>query len=140
MVTRRIWLMAMVGVASGVLASGSLGALSAVSAQATQSGIKAKGKETLSAAEAKWVALTPQQQQQLAQQWHMSAAQAEQKWQSMTPQQQQQEIAQAKGAAQNAKQKWQQLPSGGTGTTTAPPASGTAPTATPPITTAPAKQ
>ena len=119
--TRRIRLVA-IGLVSGMLVS-SLG-LSAVSAQPTKSGLKAKAKQAETTAMTKWESLTPEQQQQMAQNWNTDVAKAQAKWQSLTPEQQQQAVTTGKAAVQKGKQKWQQLPAGTTpapAPTTAPP-------------------
>jgi hypothetical protein len=116
MTTRRVRLVAIVGLVIGILLSGGLGSLSSVSAQATKSGIKAKARETGQQAMVKWDSLTAEQQQQLAQKWQMDVAKAQQKWESMTPEQQQQALGTAKAGVQKAKGKWQALPQGTTTT------------------------
>jgi hypothetical protein len=54
--------------------------------------------------------LSPEQQQQLQDEWRMTTKQAQAKWNSMPPEQQQQAMAKGKSAAQKAQKKWQSLP------------------------------
>jgi len=121
MATRRIRLVAIVGVVSCILVSGGLGSLSSVSAQVSKGGIKSRGKEVGQKSEMKWESLTPEKQKQLGQTWQTDAAQAKQKWQTLTPEQQQQAIAHGKTGSQKGKKKWQELPAGTTSTAPAKP-------------------
>jgi hypothetical protein len=111
MMTRRLSLIALAGLVSGFLVTGSFSLPRPVSAaQHTQTEIKQKGKETAKKGQAKWESLSPEQQQQLQDKWHVTADQAQEKWDSMSPEQQQQAKAKGKTAAQKTRQKWQTLP------------------------------
>jgi hypothetical protein len=54
--------------------------------------------------------LSPEQQQQIQDQWKVTADQAQAKWNAMPPEQQQQAMSRAKSAAQKAQKKWQSIP------------------------------
>jgi hypothetical protein len=98
MLTRRSSLLALAGLAGGILVAGALCPPRQVSAQPTRTEIKQK-------AVAKWDSLSPEQQQLLQDQWKMTAEQAQAKWDSMPPEQQQQAMARVKSAAQKAQKK-----------------------------------
>ena len=108
--TRRSSFFALLGLVSGILATGAFTLPGHVSAQPTQTEIKKKARQGAQKTVAKWDSLSPEQQQQLQEKWQMTAEQAQAKWNSMTPDQQQQAVARGKSAAQKAQQKWQALP------------------------------
>ena len=103
--TRRAAMIALV-VLAGVVATG----VGTVSAQPTQSGVKAKAKAAGQAAQAKWESLTPAYQQQLLAEWKMSEEAAKAKWATLSATQQQELRAKAGAVGQAVKQKYQSLP------------------------------
>jgi hypothetical protein len=110
MITRRSSLLALAGLASGMLITGTFGLPGQAAAQRTQTEMKQKAKEGAQKAATKWDSLSPEQQQQIQDQWKVTADQAQAKWNAMPPEQQQQAISRAKSAAQKAQKKWQSIP------------------------------
>jgi hypothetical protein len=99
MMTRRSSLLALAGLVSGILATGTLSLTRQVSGQPTQTEIKQKIRQGAQKAVAKWDSLRPEQQQQLQDRWKMTVEQAQAKWNWMPPEQQQQAMAEGKSAA-----------------------------------------
>jgi len=82
----------------------------AASAQVTRTEVKQDAKAGAEIAAIKWESLSPAQQQKVAAQWKMTAANAKTKWEALTPAQQNQLKGDAKAVGQAADKKWQSMP------------------------------
>jgi hypothetical protein len=108
--TRRSSFFALLGLVSGILATGAFSLPGHVSAQPTQTEIKKKARQGAQKTVAKWDSLSPEQQQQLQEKWKMTSEQAQEKWNSLSPGQQQRAVARGKSTAQKAQKKSQSPP------------------------------
>ena len=111
--TRRASLIALAGLASGFLVSGSLGLPGSVAAQSespTKTGIKAKTKAAMKKGQVKWESLTPEEKEQVKAKLNTTVEQAQAKWESLPPERQEQLYLKGQATSQAARKKWQSLP------------------------------
>lgn len=110
MITRRLSLLAVAGLVSGIWLAGSFFSLPMAVAEPTQTEIKDKAKQRAQKGQDRWQSMTPEQQQSAKEKGETAVDKGQEKWQSMTPEAQDAAKQKGKTGAQKAQKKWQSLP------------------------------
>jgi tRNA/tmRNA/rRNA uracil-C5-methylase (TrmA/RlmC/RlmD family) len=108
--TRRLGLLAVVGLLSGLLVGVTLSSPSLTHARATKSRIKARARQIKKATKTKWESLSPEEQERVRAQLQTGAKSAQEQWEAMSAEEQQAVKEKARAGIRRARKAWKKLP------------------------------